>query len=141
VGIIISPDLPDVRSKLAERYQAKGYSLSNVIVGDISSTTKVGKGVVVQDQAYISSNVYLKDGVKVNVGAKVMHDSIIGSYSTIAPSAVVLGGVNIGVNCYIGANATVLPGVSIGDRVTIGAGAVVTKDVSEGAIVKGIPAK
>jgi len=139
--IIIAPDLPEIRSKLADYYITNGYTLTTLAVGYISPSAKIGNGVVVQDQAYISSNVSLCDGVKVNVGAKVMHDSFIDRYTTIAPCAVVLGGVNIGKECYLGANATILPGVRIGDGVTIGAGAVVTKDVSAGAIVKGVPAK
>jgi len=70
-----------------------------------------------------------------------MHDCIIDDYTTVAPSAVVLGRVKIGKYCYIGANSTILPEINIGDGSIIGAGAVVVRDIENNKTVKGIPAK
>ncbi len=141
VKIIISPDIPKVRRKLSELYLNSGYQLGSLVAGFVSESAKIGGGVVIQDQAYVSSMVNLGNGVKINVGAKVMHDCVIGDFTTVAPSAVVLGNVAVGKNCYIGANSTILPNIKILDDVTIGAGAVVTCDIAAGATVKGVPAK
>ena len=53
-----------------------------------------------------------------------------------------VGGINIGNNCFIGANSVLLPGINIGNNVIVGAGSCVTKSFEdEGVIVAGNPAK
>lgn len=53
-----------------------------------------------------------------------------------------VGGINIGNNCFIGANSILLPGVNIGNNVIVGAGSCVTKSFeNEGVIIAGNPAK
>jgi len=79
--------------------------------------------------------------VKVNMGAQIHHDCRIGSFSTIAPGACLLGAVTVGEEVFVGANATVLPHRRVGSHAVVGAGAVVTKDVPEGATVTGVPAR
>lgn len=139
--VIVSPDSPHVRSNLSELYLAKGFQLGIVTDGLVSPSAQISEGSVIQHRAVISSNVVLKKGVKVNVGALVMHDVFVGPYVTIAPAAVILGGAKIHEKAYIGANATVMPGIEIGKGAVIGAGAVVTKNIPEGIVVKGVPAK
>jgi acetyltransferase-like isoleucine patch superfamily enzyme len=75
------------------------------------------------------------------MGAQIHHDCRIGSFSTIAPGACLLGAVTVGEQVFVGANATVLPHRRIGSRAVVGAGAVVTKDVPDGATVTGVPAR
>lgn len=140
-GIIVTPDIPELREKISRQYQARGFRSLSVLGGEISTRADIGEGVIVQSLAHVSPGVTLGEGVKLNIGALVMHDSRIGAYSTIAPGAVVLGNVTLGPRCYLGANATVLPGVTIGSDVIIGAGAVVTKDIADGSTIAGVPAK
>jgi sugar O-acyltransferase (sialic acid O-acetyltransferase NeuD family) len=139
--VVVSPDSPGVRCKLSEEYLARGFKLGIVAGGAVSPSAYVCEGTVIQQRAVISSNVTLERGVKINVGALVMHDVIISQYATIAPAAVILGGVKIQAKAYIGANATIMPGIEIGSGAVIGAGAVVTKNVPSGKIVKGVPAR
>jgi sugar O-acyltransferase (sialic acid O-acetyltransferase NeuD family) len=140
-SVIITPDRPKVRESLSKRYQAADFKLPVLCHPSVSPSVKLSDGVLVQRLAHISSGCSLATGVRINVGALVMHDVRIGAYATVAPAAVLLGGVTIGERVYVGANATVLPGVEIGDDAIVGAGAVVTKDVSEGVVVAGVPAK
>lgn len=114
---------------------------------------------VIHPQAYISSDVYLDEGVQimvgaliqpgtqigansiVNTGAIIDHDCIIGSHVHISPGAVITGGVKIEDGVHVGAGATIIQGVRIGMNSTIGAGSVVIRDVLPGSTVVGVPAK
>ena len=95
----------------------------------------------IQKLCFVSSNVNIGDGVKINVGAQIHHDVSIEKYCTIAPRAVILGSVKIGKYTYVGANSTIKQNVKIGKNVIIGAGAVVVNDIKNNQIVAGNPAK
>lgn len=141
--LVLSPDSPKVRAKLEQLYSAIGYDYATVISPNatISKFATIGKGTVVQNFVNVSAGTKIGNFVKLNTYCNVMHDNIVGDFSTIAPNAVSLGRITIGESSYIGANATILPGLSIGDNVIVGAGSVVTKSVINNVIVKGVPAK
>lgn len=141
--VIISPDDPEKRLKIADIFLRAGYGFFNLVSKEafISGSAVIKKGVTVQSMVNISSNVILKDFVKVNTMANIMHDTTVDDYSTIAPNAVLLGNTRVGRLSYIGANATILPGITVGNNVMVGAGSVVTRDVEDGLIVAGNPAK
>lgn len=90
---------------------------------------------------WIGSQVQLGEGVLVNTGAQVHHETIVGDFSVINPGAILLGACEIGELTSIGAHATIFPGVKVGNQVTIGAGAVIIRDVPDGATVVGVPGK
>ena len=133
-------DAPARRRELDEVYNFDGFSLlsENAI---ISSAAKLENGVTVADFAYIGPNVYLSKFVKINVRTSVHHDTKIGKYSVIGPSATICGRVCIAEAVFVGAGATVLPGISVGENAIIGAGAVVVEDVPPNTTVIGVPAK
>jgi len=143
IPLILTPDLPATRKKLAYYYSSLGFSFLNLISprATVSKSSKIGKGVVIQSGANVSANVAIDEFVRLNTNANVMHDCKIGAFTTIAPCAVLLGRGNIGCSCYIGANSTILPDITVEDNAIIAAGAVVVKNVGAGKTVKGIPAK
>lgn len=143
IPLVITPDAPLIREKLVKLYIKIGFNFETVISPNaiISKYAKIGKGVVIQAGVNVSAFAEIKDFVKLNTRSNIMHDSVIGDYSTIAPDAVVLGKIHMGKKCYVGANATILPELNLGDKVIVGAGAVVTKDIKNNQKVKGIPAK
>jgi len=143
IPVILTPDEPLVRKKLAKQYKEIGFKFMNLIhpQAKVSRSAKMGEGIIIHYGSHISSNVAIDDYVRVNTYANIMHDSHIGKYSTVAPNAVVLGGVTISENCYIGANCTILPGLNIEADSIIGAGAIVTKDVKTNSKMIGIAAK
>lgn len=142
VPVVITPDLPAGRKRLADLYSNIGFAFTSVVSqrATVSRLARIGAGVVIQSGANISSNVDLQRFVRINTMANVMHDVLIGEFTTIAPNAVILGRVKIGDGCYIGANATILPGLEVGSSAIVGAGAVVTRDVSPNTTVVGNPA-
>jgi sugar O-acyltransferase (sialic acid O-acetyltransferase NeuD family) len=143
IPILITPDQPKDRKRIAEIYQKAGYAFLDLVSSFslISKSVTLGKGVLIQSNVNISANVFIGDFVRVNTMANIMHDSIIERYTTIAPNTVILGNVKIGCLAYIGSNATILPGITIGNEAIIGAGAVVNKDVPDGKTMVGNPAR
>ena len=141
--IVITPDLPHIRNKLFDYYSSIGYSFLSVISpkAEISKSSILGKGVIIQSGVNISSDAVIGNFVKLNTNSNIMHDCKIERFTTVAPNAVLLGRVKVGSFCYIGANSTILPDVIVHDKSVVGAGSVVVNNVEKGKPVKGVPAK
>ena len=139
-AIVIAIDDPWARNRAQDTFDTLGLPIASLIGGYLGEDTAHGDGLVVQRLAHLSERCCVGRGVRLNVGANVMHDTILGDFVTVAPNAVLLGAVMVGSHSYVGANATVLPNVVVGSGCTIGAGAVVTREVADGATVKGSPA-
>jgi len=124
----------------------KGLEAGGVPSTLISTNASIGSdcielGCTIMQLALISPDTKIGKAVMINARANIHHDVIIGNFSEIAPSAVLLGRCQIGDNTFIGSGAIVLPDIVIGDNCTIGAGAVVTRDVPNNITIKGNPAK
>lgn len=141
--VVLTPDKPAVRKRLAECYAGLGYSFGSVISPEarVSKSARLGRALFIQSGCNVSSAAELGDFVRLNTMANVMHDSVVGAFSTVAPNAVVLGNVTIGESCYIGAHCTILPNLQVQSGAVVGAGAVVTRPVARGATVVGSPAR
>lgn len=141
--LIITPDSPKARYRLVMLYKNLGFRFTNLISKDakISKSAFIDEGTVIQYGVNVSADVSIGKFVKLNTFCNVMHNSIVGDYTTVAPNAIILGNVKIGKSCYIGSNATILPSIEICDNVIIGAGAVVTKSILKKGIFVGNPAK
>lgn len=140
--LLITPDKPDRRRQVVAYYAPYKpvYASLRSPYAVVSQGAVVGDGCVVQAHAFLSAETRIGDFVRVNVGAKVMHHSVVEAYCTIAPAAVILGYVCVQEGAYIGTHATLLPRVTVGKGAVVGAGAVVCKDIPEGQVVVGIPA-
>ena len=141
--VVLSPDSPRARRALADLYGGLGFQFLSLISprATVSSTAKLGRGIVVQSGVNISSQVTVGEFVKINSCANIMHDSVISSFTSVAPNAVVLGRAVVGESCYIGANATILPEITLESECVVGAGAVVTKNIPAHTTVVGNPAR
>jgi len=143
IPLVVVPDSPNVRRRIVERYRAEGFTFASVIApdSDVSPSCGLGEGVVVHSHVVITAQARIGAFVRVNLGAKIMHESVVEDFVTVAPNATILGRVRVGALTYVGASSTTLPGCFLGTKAVVGAGAVVTRDVSDGAVVVGVPAK
>lgn len=133
---------PILRKQMAEKFMALGGELTSVIstsakVGSFNTT--ISKGCQIMQGVIITNDVYLGEGVLVNLNSTISHDCIIGDYTEIACNVSIPGRCSIGKNVFIGSNATLMPDISIGDNSIIGAGTVVIKDVPANVRVVGNP--
>lgn len=141
--VILTPDAPSVRRRLAKFYYDAGYKIRGVVSPQalISRSAKVDGSAVIHAGVNVSADAEIAEHVRLNVRCNIMHDVTVSAYSTVAPNSVVLGRVTIAADAYIGANATILPGLRVARHAVVGAGAVVTRDVPERCVVTGCPAR
>ena len=130
-----------IREKIFRQLTEKLHNPINAIHPEatLSSSVKLGDGVVVAAQSAINALAELGDGVICNTGCVIEHECTIGNFSHIAPSATLLGNVNVGERCLIGGNSTINPGITIGDNVVVGAGSVILEDIPSNVVVAGNP--
>ncbi|HEY3696240.1 NeuD/PglB/VioB family sugar acetyltransferase [Phenylobacterium sp.] len=107
----------------------------------VTSTARIGKGVVIALFADISADAKVGDFATVNGYSSVGHDAELGAYSTLSGYVDLTGYVKVGPKCFFGTGARVLPKVSVGEGSTIGAGAVVVRTVAAGSTVYAAPAR
>ena len=134
---------PHSRRRLAAQLQAWGGQLTSVVASTAVTGpfALLGNGLNIMQHTLVSPTARLGEGVLLNAGAAVHHDSVVGDYCEIAPGARVLGHCRIEQGCWIGASAVILPGVLVGRGAIIGAGAIVTRPVEAGTTVVGMPAR
>lgn len=138
---LMAIDPPLLRRKLTAHYGRDDVVSFVAPSAEVSHHVVFGKGVVIQRRVYVSADVRLAEGVRINVGTQIHHDCELGSFTTVAPGALLMGSVKVGADVYIGAGAVILQGLTIADGATIGAGAVVTRAVNANETVAGCPAK
>jgi len=107
----------------------------------ISSSVKMGEGVMVAANATINPLTEIGRGVICNTSSTIDHECKIEDFVHVAPGAVLCGNVKIGKGTFVGANAVIKQGITIGRNVIIGAGTVVVKDIPDNVTVVGNPQK
>ena len=101
----------------------------------VEKSASIGEGVQVFANAYVGSSALLQDRCMVNTNAVVSHDCTIGSYTHIAPGALLAGHVQVGERSLVGMGVTTAIGIKIGNNVRIGNGAIIYADVPDKSII------
>jgi sugar O-acyltransferase (sialic acid O-acetyltransferase NeuD family) len=107
----------------------------------VSRRANVGPGSCIGPGCSISGQVEIGAHVWLGSHAVIGHECVLHDGATVAPSAVLAGGVTVGSQAYIGSGAVLRPGIKVGDGALIGMGAVVLKDVPPGFVVVGNPGR
>ena len=108
---------------------------------DISYTSKLGRGVLINSKVSIAAHTTIGDFVSINRHVSIGHHTNIGDYCSINPGVNIAGNVTIGEGTTIGMGTNILHTVKIGKNTIIGAGSVVTKDIPDNVIAYGSPCK
>ena len=102
----------------------------------IEPSAKIEAGVQVFANAYVGSEAHLHTKCMINTNAVVSHDCEIGSFTHIAPGALLAGHVHVGDRSLIGMGVTTSIGVKIGSGVRVGNGAILLADVPDKTIIQ-----
>jgi sugar O-acyltransferase (sialic acid O-acetyltransferase NeuD family) len=139
---IASPSSFWIRKEIADRIAVSTERFETIVhpTASVSPLAKLGRGVIIFQNATITTNVTVGDHTYILPNSVLSHDSIIGNYTCVAGGVIVCGNVTIGETCYLGANSTIKQGVTIGDQCLIGMGSVVVDDVQNNSVVAGNPA-
>ncbi len=141
VEVVLSMNIPKVRTKLFDFYRNNISSFVAHKSSNISSRARIGLGTIIQANTLISTKVSIGNGCFLNHSSAIHHESEIGDFTILAPNSLVLGRVKIGKECYIGAGAIIKENIIIGSNVIVGAGSVVINDIADNSVVVGSPAK
>jgi sugar O-acyltransferase (sialic acid O-acetyltransferase NeuD family) len=127
----------NIRVKLFELMEKSGLVFPALVHlrATVEPSASVGDGVQVFANAYVGSSANLHSRCMVNTNAVVSHDCEIGSYTHIAPGALLAGHVHVGDRSLVGMGVTTAIGIKIGNGVRIGNGAIVYADVPDKSII------
>ncbi len=110
-----------IREKIYRNAAEIGYSFPNIICPSayISPYAKIGTGCIILNNAVIQNNVRVGDGVILNPGVELHHDSMLGNYVLVYTNSVVRSLAKIGDRVCLGSTLT------ISNRVCVPADAIV----------------
>ncbi len=138
--VVLSMDDPRVREKLCALYGDAVLATVISPLARVSPRARLGPGVIVQHNVVVMPYAGIGRACKLNVGATVHHEAVLGDFVTLAPGAQVLGRVVIEDGVYVGAGSIIRQRCRVGRGAIVGAGAVVVRDVPSGITVVGVPA-
>lgn len=108
----------------------------------ISSSVTIGKGVYIQGNTFIWTNVKIGDFSIISPNVVIAHHTEVGKACLISTLSGVGASIKINNRVFIGMGSTLVTGVrSIGEDSIIGAGAVVLENTEANHVYAGIPAK
>lgn len=142
--LVLGAAQKSTKIKLLENFKDLTYERFYSVISnssEISSTTKIGNGCIINSVTCIAGHTVLGDFVFVNRSVSIGHHTKIGNFTTINPGSNIAGNVEIGSNCQIGIGCNIFDSVKIGDNSIIGAGSLVTKNIPDNVVAYGNPCK
>lgn len=142
--LVLGAAQKSTKIKLLENFKDLTYEKFYSVISnssEISSTTKIGNGCIINSMTCIAGHTVLGDFVFVNRSVSIGHHAKIGNFTTINPGSNIAGNVEIGSNCQIGIGCNIFDSVKIGNNSIIGAGSLVTKNIPDNVVAYGNPCK
>jgi sugar O-acyltransferase (sialic acid O-acetyltransferase NeuD family) len=138
---VIANGEPTSRKMLAEKILDHPLAILCDPTVIISTTAKIGNGLIVAPYSSIASDAKIGMNVAINTQSVVGHDVEIGDHSVISSMVNIGGGTTVGELSYLGMGAQIKERVKIGSNSIIGMGSIVYKDIPDGVIALGNPAR
>ena len=131
------------RVKISNYLKKKGLKAASIIHDNayVSKNTLLGEGIAIFAKTIVQPKSKIGNYVILNTNASISHECEIKEGVHIAPGAILCGNVVVEKYCFIGAGAILLPKIKIGENTIVGAGSVVTKDVPKNCITYGNPSR
>lgn len=107
----------------------------------ISPFVNIGEGVVIMPNVVIGPNARVDRFCIINTKASIDHECVLNEFASLAPGALLGGGVQVGTRSAISIGAIIRHGLSIGDDSLVGACSYLNKDLPANKVAYGIPAK
>lgn len=139
VGVGNSP----VRRAVDEQMSAAGFEAATLVhpAAVIGSGVRLSPGVVVCPGVVMTTNIVVGRHSHINFCAAVGHDTAIGEYVMVNPSANISGDCVIEDDVMLGVGSVVLQGLTVHRGAIVGASACVVTDVPAEQVAKGVPAR
>ena len=134
---------PIIREKLFNKIKSDNITAATLIhpAVHIPESTKIGEGVTICLNDFISCNVTISDNVYVQPTANICHDVVLEDGAFISSFCEIAGAAHVGRYSYVGVNSAVRELVKIGSYSIIGMGSAVHKDIPDEVVAFGNPAK
>ncbi len=141
--IVVAVGEPQIRRKLRERINDKGFRLAVLIHPSVNipGDTSLGAGTTICKNCFVSCDIAIGENVLMQPCASIGHDSQIGNDTVISSYVCVAGGCFVGHETYIGLNVPIKENIRIGNQTIVGMGSVVTRDIPGQVIAMGNPAR
>ncbi|WP_312458507.1 acetyltransferase [Proteiniclasticum sp.] len=131
------------REKIQEKLIKEGLNVVSLIHPSvvIGTDVEIGIGSVVMAGVVINSSTRIGKGCIINTSSSIDHDNVIEDYVHISPGVMTAGSVEIGKSSWLGIGSIVSNNVNICSCCKLGAGAVVVKDITEPGTYVGVPVR
>lgn len=131
------------KARIQMNLSSKGVKFETLKAPDvlIPSSSRIGEGCIFFRDVAISVNVVVGNGVFLNCGVTLGHDTQIGDYVSVMPNTGISGYCHIEEQVDIGGHAFLIPARKVGKNAKIAAGSIVFTNVKAGTTVLGNPAK
>ncbi|MDO9551563.1 acetyltransferase [Rhodonellum sp.] len=125
------------RKKFVELFLEKGANFSSYIhpTASISSSARIGEGVVIAPNVILGPKVYVGDYSLVNSRAILGHDSTMGKFNFLSPNVCFSPFTHVGDENLFGINSATIPEISIGNNNKVMAGMTLDKDIGDNEVV------
>lgn len=132
-----------VREKVQEKLLGEGMSVVMLIHPSaiIGTDVEIGIGTVLMAGVVINSSTRIGKGCIINTSASLDHDNNIEDYVHISPGVRIAGTVRVGRDSWLGIGSVISNNVNICSGCKVGAGAVVVKDITEPGTYVGVPVR
>jgi sugar O-acyltransferase (sialic acid O-acetyltransferase NeuD family) len=139
VAVGDSRDRYDIVNKLPKETQYFTFIHPTALILD--DNIKIGEGSFIGAYSILTTNIKIGKHALLNRGNHIGHDTVIGSYFSAMPGAIVSGNVTIYDIVYLGTNSSIKEKLSIHSLTTIGLNSGVINNINEPGVYGGVPAK
>lgn len=132
-----------VRERVQVKLIEQGLNVLSLIHPSavIGTDVEIGIGTAVMAGVVINSSTRIGKGCIINTSASLDHDNVIEDYVHISPGVRTAGTVKVGKGSWLGLGSVISNNINICSCCKVGAGAVVVKDITEPGTYVGVPVR